>query len=104
MVTGKIEPGFGGNIGIGSGYSLKDWRLGGAITWTVEQPVNIVQASNTIAGAVERYATAALTVSLMTSDEWAETLSYTDQTWFGSPLNTSLGRGVALQVQRRWLR
>jgi hypothetical protein len=104
MVSGQIQPGFGGNFGIGGGYSIKSFRFGGAITWTVEQPVDIVQSSGNISGSVERYATGALSLSLMNSDDWSETLTYTDQTWFGSPLNTSLGRGLVFQLQRRWLR
>ena len=104
IVSGSIEPGFGGNFAVGCGFNLKDWRFGSSITWTVEEPVKIVEPSQTILGGLERYATTALTVSLTSSDEWTETLNYTDQTWFGSPLNTSLGKGLAFQVQRRWLR
>ena len=75
----------------------------------MEDPVNYVASNSSATQAsidpsVERYATAALSVSYLASDAWASTLTYTDQTWFGSPLNTSLARGVALMVQRRFAR
>jgi hypothetical protein len=101
QIQGTLQPGYGGNFGVGGGYNLKDWRLGTSITWTYEDPINIVGNTNS-SGSVERYATAALTASYLASDEWAGTLSYADQTLFGSPVNTSLGRTVALQLQRKW--
>ena len=53
-------------------------------------------------GSIERYATAQLSLSYMASAEWTGTLTYMDQTLFGSPINTSLGQGIAIQAQRRW--
>ena len=101
----RIEPGFGGNFGVGAGYNLGDFRLGGVITWTVEDPVKLVGTDGTrFDGAVERYATGSITLSYMESEHYSGTLSYTDQTWFGNPTNTSLGRGIAIQIQRRWAR
>jgi hypothetical protein len=101
---GTLKPGYGGNLGAGFGYNLKDYRLGSGITWTYEDPVNSTSnvLGSTQNGAVERYATAVASVSYLASDEWSGTMSYSDQTLFGSPVNTSLGRGIALQVQRRW--
>ncbi|MBS1960366.1 MAG: hypothetical protein JST80_12890 [Bdellovibrionales bacterium] len=103
-IAGQLQPGFGGNFSAGLGYNFTAFRIGGALTWVVEDPVKIVQPLGTIDGAVERYTTASLALSYMKSDEWAGTLSYLDQTWFGSPTNTSLGRGLTIQIQRRWLR
>lgn len=101
--SGKLEPGYGGNLGIGLGYNVKDYRLGYSITWTYEDAVKTRSISGTgNNGSIERYATGVLNASYMANDEWSGTFSYSDQTLFGSPVNTSLGRSVALQVQRRW--
>lgn len=101
QINGTLKPGFGGNFGIGGGFNTAFWRLGGSLTWTYEDAVRLEGSSNAD-GAVERYATAALAASYLATDEWAGTISYSDQTLFGAPTNTSLGRSVALQLQRRW--
>ena len=104
QVTGALNPGWGGNFGLGGGYNfLKVWRAGSSITWTYEDPVNLRGQSN-FNGAVERYATALFAVSYLINNQFAGTLSYSDQTLFGNPVNTSLGRTVLLQLQRRWER
>lgn len=101
--SGKLEPGFGGNLGVGLGYNFKEYRIGSGITWTYEDPIQTTSNSGSIDnGFVERYATAIMNISYLASDEWSGTFSYTDQTLFGAPVNTSLGRGVLLQLQRRW--
>jgi len=103
--TGKLEPGYGGNLGVGLGYNVKDYRFGSSLTWTYEDAVKTDSNSGIgNEGAIERFATGALSASYMASDEWSGTFSYSDQTLFGSPVNTSLERGLALQVQWRWER
>ncbi|MGE3261936.1 MAG: hypothetical protein AB7K68_09170 [Bacteriovoracia bacterium] len=101
QLTGQLKPGWGGSAGLGGGYNTKLWRFGSSITWFYEDPVEIKGAIN-FAGSLERYATGVLSASFMPSDLWSGTLSYADQTLFGSPANTSLARTVALLVQRRW--
>jgi hypothetical protein len=100
-LQGTLQPGFGGNFGLGAGYNFKDYRIGSNITWTYEDPIKVdaVSISN---GTVERYATAALSGSYLYDEEWSGTVSYSDQTLFGNPINTSLGRSLALQIQKRW--
>lgn len=100
--SGRLIPGFGGNLGVGAGYNLESWRFGANLAWTHEDAV-IVEGPGT-AGDAQRAATASLTASRMLPGEWAASFAYTDQTWFGEPLNTSLGRGVTLSLQKRWLR
>lgn len=102
QVSGDLNPGVGGNLGCGFGYNLKDYRFGTGITWTYEDAIEMKTASSSAPGSVERYATAQANVSYMANDDWSGTLSLTDQTLFGSPVNTSLGKGVAVQLQRRW--
>lgn len=100
---GKLEPGYGGNFGMGAGYNVKDYRFGSSFTWTYEDALRTISTTGTTNdGSIERYATGVLSASYMANDEWSGTLSYSDQTLFGSPVNTSLGRGVAMQLQRRW--
>lgn len=103
--SGELNPGYGGNLGIGVGYNLKDLRFGSSITWTYE---DAIQATSNLGGSdtgsIERFATGVLSASYMANDHWSGTISYSDQTLFGSPVNTSLGKSIAFQVQRRWER
>jgi hypothetical protein len=99
----KLSPGFGGNAGGGAGVSFGDLRAGASLTWSYEEPV---RASGAVAsrGSPQRYATAALSLSYLLPQNWAVTLAYNDQTRFGHPANTSLGRGGTFFLQKRWLR
>jgi len=100
---GKVTPGLGGSFGLGLGYNFSDYRLGSSLTWTYEDPVKTESKLGSVQnGTVERYATAVASLGYLANDEWSGTLSISDQTLFGSPVNTSLGRGVAVQIQRRW--
>jgi hypothetical protein len=103
QVSGKVKPGYGSNLGLGLGYNIKDFRIGSGVTWTYEDAVKMSSQDGTeSSGSIERYATAQANLSYMYSDDLSGTLSYTDQTLFGSPVNTSLGRGIALQLQKKW--
>lgn len=101
QVDGKIKPGTGGSLAIGSGYSIQDFRLGGAITWTYEDPI---QVANNSGASAQRFATGSLLASSIFSNNWAGTLSYADQTLFGSPTNTSLSKSFSISIQKRWAR
>lgn len=101
QLSATLKPGFGGNFGLGGGYNTAAWRIGSSITWSYEDPVKI-QGSSSLTWPLERYATAVVAVTYLANDAWAGTLSYADQTLFGSPVNTSLGRTIAFQLQRKW--
>lgn len=101
--SGRLEPGLGGNAALGAGYSFADFRLGAALAWTYEDAVD-VNGTASSRGIPQRFATASLSGSWLFDRAWAATLTYSDQTRFGAPLNTSLGRGGTLLVQRRWER
>jgi len=103
QAQGRLEPGWGGNAGGGVGFNFSSFRMGGSLLWTYEDPVRVTGTSES-AGSVQRFATALLSASYLFDRFWALTLNYSDQTKFGKPVNTSLGRGVALLVQRRWER
>lgn len=100
---GQLVPGYGGSVGAGIGYYLRDWRFGPSIHWVYEDPIDLRGSSN-ISGSVERYATGVVAASYSGSPAWAGTLSYADQTIFGSPINTSLGKTIMIQLQRKWAR
>jgi hypothetical protein len=100
-LKGRLEPGWGGSAAAGGGYNRGDWRWGGMISWVYEDPIDIRGAQN-VDGTLERFATGTLAVTYRASSNWSGTLSYADQTWFGSPLNTSLGRSLTLIAERRW--
>lgn len=102
-MSGTLHPGWGGSLGLGAGYNTKSWRWGGALTWRSEDPIE-VRGTVASAGVTERDTTASLSVSYLQGALWSTTLSYTDQTLFGDPQNTSLGRGLTLLFQRRWAR
>lgn len=97
----NLQPGWGGNAGFGGGYNLEDFRFGGSVIWTYEDPVEVRNLSR---GSSERYATASLAVSYLYSKAWAGTLTYSDQSLIGDPVNARLGQSVVLQLQRRWAR
>lgn len=101
--SGELQPGWGGNLGLGAGYNFQLYRLGAALTWSYEDPVKVRGMRNS-PGAVERFATLAFSASYLFSSEWTGTVSYLDQTLIGNPSNTSLGQGFMLLVQKRWLR
>jgi hypothetical protein len=103
QMSGTLKPGSGGSLGLGAGYNLKDWRFGAAVTWTYEDAVKIDGPSPS-PGAVERFATGVLSLGYLIEDEWTGTLSYADQTLFGNPVNTSLGKTLSLGLQKRWAR
>lgn len=96
-----ITPGWGGSLTFSGGYSLKDWRFGGGISWNYEDPI---KTSGSTSAAVERYATGSLGITYLPSDHWTANLTYSNQTWFGSPVNTSLGSTLLVSVQHHWLR
>lgn len=103
QTRGHLEPGWGGSLGVGGGYNLGAWRFGGGLTWTYEDPVD-VRGDVRSDGSAQRYATAVLSAGRSFTGDWSASLNYTDQTWFGTPSNTSLSRGVMLVLQKRWLR
>ncbi|MBL7670865.1 MAG: hypothetical protein JNM39_10300 [Bdellovibrionaceae bacterium] len=104
QISGTLKPGFGGNFGVGVGYNLQSFRLGSSLTWTHEDPAVFENSFGVSPGTQERYATGALSASYIPNDDWTGTLSYSDQTLFGDPLNTSLGRALAIQLQHHWQR
>ncbi len=103
QVQGTLKPGWGGNLTIGAGYNTQRLRFGTNLGWNYEDPVDLLGPTN-LEGQAQRFATLTLMASYLADEKWSATLSYADQTLFGSPSNTSLAQTVLLQVQRRWER
>ena len=100
---GNINPGNGGSLSVGAGYNIGDTRLGTSVAWTFEDAID-VDGTTPSTGAAQRFATGSLIVSQMFDNLWGATLSYSDQTLFGDPSNTTLSKSFALSIQKRWAR
>ena len=103
QTEGTLNPGLGGTSGGGVGYNFANARIGSSLVWSYEDPVG-VEGAIASRGAAQRFATATVSASYMFDEAWAVTLAIADQTLFGSAYNTTLGRGVTVFLQRRWLR
>jgi hypothetical protein len=95
------HPGWGGSLNLSAGWNKGNLRLGGGLSWIYEDSVDVTGAM-TSEGAPQRYATGSLVASYMWSQEWAGNITYSDQTLFGNPLNTTLSKSVVVSLQRRW--
>ncbi len=100
---GNITPGSGYSISTGTGYNIDNFRLGGSVAWFYEDGID-VDGLNPSTGAAQRYASASLSTNYLFKDNWAGTLSYTDQTLLGDPSNATLTKSVQISLQKRWLR
>jgi hypothetical protein len=99
----EARPGYGESATLGGGYNWGDTRLGATIAWSYEDPIH-ANAESLNSPSLTRWATGTLSLSYLLSEEWATSLSYSDQTIFGTPLNAVLNRSFLVSFQRRWLR
>ncbi|WP_408096568.1 hypothetical protein ACJVC5_16135 [Peredibacter sp. HCB2-198] len=100
---GTVKPNNGGSISVGSGYNFSKLRLGALIAWYYEDPTDVVGTTPS-KGELKRYATGSLLLSYMITEQQSVIMSYSDQTIFGSPYNTSLSKSITLFYQKRWQR
>lgn len=103
QISGTLKPGFGGSLAVGSGYNLAKFRFGGSIAWTYEDAIDVAGTTSSL-GSAQRYATGTAMLTQLLDADWAWTLSYADQTLFGSPTNTTLAQTLAFTVQKRFSR
>lgn len=103
---GRVRPNLGGSWGLGAGYNWENWRWGTQVLWVYEGPTSLKGEGGYLdqKGAIERYANFILSASYMINDEWSSSLTYSDQTFFGAPINTSLSKGIGFLLQKRWKR
>lgn len=99
----RLVPGLTGTFGAGGGYSIGSLRIGLGIDWTIRDRIQR-QGFIESPGFIERFATGSASLSYFASDENSYSLVYSDQSSFGSPVNTSLEKGVAFSWTRSWLR
>jgi hypothetical protein len=102
-LEGEITPGFGSNVSLGAGFNIRETRLGANLALIHE---DAIETNGTIisSGSPARVATAGLTISQMIGDVWSVSFAYSDQTLFGTPVNTTLARSVGITAQRRFSR
>jgi hypothetical protein len=99
----QLTPGWGGGLTFGAGRTYKDLRLGASLAWIYEDGTKVSGAVNSD-GVLSRYAVAAASLIYTPSRDWSASLSYSDQTLFGSPANTPLAQAVQVSYQHRWPR
>ncbi len=104
LIQGTVYPGSGSNLGFGFGYNWSMYRAGFSLTQTQEDAMDIKTKNINIRQGRERWATMGLSLSYLRDEFWSWTASYSDQTLFGDPLNTSLGKSLGVQFQHRWAR
>ena len=100
---GRVKPSYGGSVALGGGYNWSDFRIGALVNWQYEAPTN-VEGSTPSRGSLRRLATGSLLGSMLLNDNKSVVLSYSDQTIFGSPFNTTLAKTVTIFFQKRWQR
>lgn len=100
---GTIEPGWGYSYSLGIGYNMNKLRLGHALLWSYEDPIqsqgNIVSKGN-----YQSVATGSFSVSYLTDQLLTVSLTYSDQTLYGEPTNTGLNKTILLSLLKRWSR
>ncbi|QLY27415.1 serine protease spb1 [Bdellovibrio sp. KM01] len=101
--TITATPDLGHSWTVGGGWNKGDFRVGTSFTGMYEDAVAI-SGAQTSSGAVQKNVTWSAMVNYMMGLENAWTLSYADQTLFGTPENSSLSKTVTLSFQTRWQR
>ena len=96
-------PGWGHSWSVGAGFNKGDWRLGTSFTGMYEDAIAI-SGAQTSSGSAQKNITCAVVANYMMGLENAWTVSYADQTLFGSPQNTSLSKTLTVSFQTRWQR
>ncbi|HEX7676229.1 MAG TPA: serine protease spb1 [Bdellovibrio sp.] len=98
-----VTPGWGHSITIGGGWSYGDFRLGSSLSSMYEDGYRVRGAQDSD-GSSQQNMTWSVIANYMLGMESAITLSYADQTIFGSPENSNLSKTVTLSYQQRWQR
>lgn len=97
----NLLPGFGFQTEISVSRSLfENWRAGLKIGYFYEDPL----ATSEGVSAAQKSWPFTLSATYLMSQDSSLTLSYTDQTLFGSPVNTVLAQTFAASFTQRWPR
>ncbi|MEN0057816.1 MAG: serine protease spb1, partial [Bdellovibrio sp.] len=100
----EVQPGWGGSQTWGLGWNRGSFRLGSALTFLYEEPMTIKTEMNSSQASLQKNYTVGVSASYMPSMESSVTLSYSDQSWIGDPVNSSLSQTLQLSYQQRWPR
>lgn len=101
--NGRVIPGMGHSVSFGGGYSWSDLRLGATAT-TVEEAAIRSEGSIESQGAPQSFVNFALQMSYLFANSMAATMTYSDQTLLGNPMNASLEKSFGIAIQKRWSR
>ncbi len=101
-----FAPTWGSSFLLSAGYSPTNSPFRGGVQF--QPQYTAVRAVNTSFGYFESQFKLvwdfAVNLSYMIDDEWSLSSAYTDQTFFGPAVNSSLSRTFAMTLQKRWLR
>lgn len=97
----EVRPGWGFSQTWGLGWNRGDFRLGCSLSFLHEDPIHI-QGTTEATSSLQRNFTLGFAGSYMLTPESALTASYSDQTLFGTPINSSLSKTINLSYQHRW--
>lgn len=95
-----IVPGWGTIASLDFGYSYRSVRLAFAISSAYEEPI----ATSNDRGNEQAFAEGSLKLNYSVTDNYILSLAYSDQTWFGNPMNTALSRAVNVNLAKTWPR
>lgn len=99
----SIVPGWGRSLSLAGGWNKKDLRLGLGLSILHEDAIR-TDGAFVSAGSEQNLWTGLVSASYLWTPELSSTLSYTNQTLFGQPTNSSLGQSVSVSLQQRWPR
>jgi hypothetical protein len=97
----QYNPGWGGSLIAGAGWNHARWRIGGAMTQNYDDPIQVTGNSST---SLEQITMGTLSVSYLFPELLTMTMAYSDQSWFGTPISTTLGQTWSVALQKRWPR
>lgn len=99
----EVKPGWGTSQTLGLGWNRGSYRVGSSLSFLYEEAIQIRGSTNSD-GSAQKSFTLGLSGSYMINMESAVTVSYSDQSWIGNPVNSSLSKTINLSYQQRWPR
>lgn len=104
-LDGKYEKkyGVGGSLTLGAGWNHNRFRIGGSVGQIYEDPVQL-QGDIDTKSSLKRTTVATLSGTYLLPDLMSLTLSYSDQSLLGEPVNSSLSQSIQFSIQKRWAR
>lgn len=100
---GVVRPNLGESLGFNFGVSFKKFRGGLGLIFVHEESI-AVQGSVNSDGSPQESATGSISVGYELADSMVTNISFSDQTLFGSPTNTTLSRAILVSFTKKWAR